>query len=160
METSTRIISRRHNVISRGDLRRKAIMGLYTFLNVRGYGFRFEYVKSENFLLTFLSFSLKRESKLKRLDSPVSSTPCQARGRLRQAYQVRNDTMSKFIRLRRRPRPWTWRNALMRDIQFQRSIYHASADFAHRRVAHRSLGACAPKRFSAQGRRGVWFCGT
>src|SRR4030067_3017427 len=97
METSTRIISRRHNVISRGDLRRKALMGFYTFLNVRRCGFRFEYVKSENFLLTFLSFSLKRESKLKRLDSPVSSTPCQPRGRLRQAYQVRNDTMCKFI---------------------------------------------------------------
>jgi len=97
MKTSTRIISRRHNVISRGDLRRKALMGFYTFLNVRRCGFRFEYVKSENFLLPFLSFSLKRESKLKRLDSPVSSTPCQARGRLRQAYQVRNDTMCKFI---------------------------------------------------------------
>ncbi len=51
-----------------------------------------------------------------------------------------------FIRLRRRPRlravkhfgvqtrPWPWRNALMRDIPFQRSIYYASADFAHRRM--------------------------
>jgi hypothetical protein len=39
-----------------------------------------------------------------------------------------------FIRLRRRPRPWPWRNVLMRDIPFQQSIYHASADFAHRRV--------------------------
>jgi hypothetical protein len=28
----------------------------------------------------------------------------------------------------------------MRDIPFQRSIYHASADFAHRRMTHRSLG--------------------
>jgi hypothetical protein len=77
-----------------------------------------------------------------------------------------------FIRLRRRPRlravthfgvqarPWPWRNALMRDIPFQRSIYHGSADFAHRRMTHRSLGACAPKRFSAQGRRWVWFLGT
>jgi len=27
----------------------------------------------------------------KRLDSPVSSTPCQAQGRLRQTYRVRND---------------------------------------------------------------------
>jgi hypothetical protein len=45
-----------------------------------------------------------------------------------------------FIRLRRRPRPWPWRNALMRDIPFHRSIYHASADFAHRRMTHRSLG--------------------
>ena len=65
-----------------------------------------------------------------------------------------------FIRLRRIPRPWPWGNALMRDIPFQRSIYHASADFAHRRMTHRSLGACAPKRFSAQGRRWVWFWGT
>jgi hypothetical protein len=46
-----------------------------------------------------------------------------------------------FIRLRRIPRPWPWRNALMRDIPFQRSIYHASADFAHRWMTHRSLGA-------------------
>jgi hypothetical protein len=45
-----------------------------------------------------------------------------------------------FIRLRRIPRPWPWRNALMRDIPFQRSIYHASADFAHRWMTHRSLG--------------------
>ena len=54
---------------------------------------------------------------------------------------------------------------------FQRWIYHASADFAHRRMTHRparrtnslageSLGACAPKRYSAQGRRWVWFLGT
>ena len=28
----------------------------------------------------------------------------------------------------------------MRDIPFHRSIYHASADFAHRRMTHRSLG--------------------
>ena len=28
----------------------------------------------------------------------------------------------------------------MRDIAFQRSIYHALADFAHRRMTHRSLG--------------------
>jgi len=28
----------------------------------------------------------------------------------------------------------------MRDIPFQRSIYHASADFAHRWMTHRSLG--------------------
>ena len=28
----------------------------------------------------------------------------------------------------------------MRDIPFQRSIYHASVDFAHRRMTHRSLG--------------------
>jgi len=57
-----------------------------------------------------------------------------------------------FIRLCRIPRlrtethsgvqarPWPWRNALMRDIPFQRSIYHASADFAHRRMTHQSLG--------------------
>jgi hypothetical protein len=45
-----------------------------------------------------------------------------------------------FIRLRRIPRPWPWRNALMRDIPFQRSIYHASADFAHQWMTHRSLG--------------------
>jgi hypothetical protein len=32
---------------------------------------------------------------------------------------------------------------------------HASADFADWRMTHRSLGACAPKRFSAQGRRWV-----
>ncbi len=45
-----------------------------------------------------------------------------------------------FIRLRRRLRPWPWRNALICDIPFQRSIYHASADFAYRRVTQRSLG--------------------
>ena len=28
----------------------------------------------------------------------------------------------------------------MRDIPFQQSICHASADFAHRRMTHRSLG--------------------
>jgi len=28
----------------------------------------------------------------------------------------------------------------MRDIPFQRLIYHASAGFAHRRMTHRSLG--------------------
>jgi len=48
----------------------------------------------------------------------------------------------------------------MRDIPFQRSMYHASADFAHRRMTHRSLGACAPKRFSAQRRRWAGFLGT
>jgi len=37
---------------------------------------------------------------------------------------------------------------------------HASADFAHWRMTHRSLGACAPKRFSAKGRRWVWLLGT
>ena len=37
---------------------------------------------------------------------------------------------------------------------------HASADFAHWRMTHRSLSACAPKRFSAQGRRWVWLLGT
>jgi hypothetical protein len=31
------------------------------------------------------------------LDAPVSSTPCQARGRLRQAPQVRHDGISDFI---------------------------------------------------------------
>jgi hypothetical protein len=51
-----------------------------------------------------------------------------------------SDEEDRFIRLRRIPRPWPWRNALMRDIPFQRSIYHASADFAHRRMTHRSLG--------------------
>jgi len=60
-----------------------------------------------------------------------------------------------FIRLRRKPRlraetpgihfgvqarPWLWRNVLMRDISFQRSMYPASADFAHRRMMHRNLG--------------------
>ena len=47
----------------------------------------------------------------------------------------------------------------MRDILFRRSMYHASADFAHRQMTHRSLGACAPKRYSAQVRRWVWFLG-
>ena len=37
---------------------------------------------------------------------------------------------------------------------------HASADFADWRMTHRSLGACAPKRFSAQGRRWVGLLGT
>ena len=36
----------------------------------------------------------------------------------------------------------------------------ASADFADWRMTHRSLGACAPKRFSAQGRRWVGLLGT
>ncbi len=43
-----------------------------------------------------------------------------------------------FIRLRRKPRSWPWGNAFMCDIPFQQSIYHASADFAHRRMTHRS----------------------
>ena len=51
-----------------------------------------------------------------------------------------NPCKEDFIRLRRRPRPWPWRNAFMRDIPFRRSMYHASADFAHRRMTHRSLG--------------------
>jgi hypothetical protein len=57
-----------------------------------------------------------------------------------------------FTRLRRIPRPWPWRNALMRDIPFQRSIYHASADFAHRRMTHRSLGV------GGYGFGGPWAC--
>ena len=28
----------------------------------------------------------------------------------------------------------------MHDIPFQQSVYHASANFAHRRMTHRSLG--------------------
>jgi hypothetical protein len=43
-----------------------------------------------------------------------------------------------FIRLRRKPRSWPWGNAFMCDIPFQQSIYHASVDFAHRRMTHRS----------------------
>jgi hypothetical protein len=35
---------------------------------------------------------------------------------------------------------WPWRNALMREIAMQRSMCHASADFAHRRMTHRNLG--------------------
>ena len=33
----------------------------------------------------------------KKLDSPVSSIPCQARDRLKQVYQVRNDRIFKVI---------------------------------------------------------------
>ena len=118
----------------------------------------------------------------------------------------RNPKFLNFIRLRRRPRlrtvtpawtnpsgkggyfgvqarPWLWRNALMRDISFQPSMYHASADFAHRRMTHRParrtclraaasakagkfFGRREPRRlrseasFSAQERRWVWFWGT
>jgi hypothetical protein len=61
-----------------------------------------------------------------------------------------------FIRLHRRLRPCPWRSALMRDIPFQQSIYRASADFADRRMTHRS-----PLRRAKEGwRRWVWFCGT
>ena len=34
---------------------------------------------------------------IKKLDSPVLSIPCQARDRLRQAYQVRNDRIFEVI---------------------------------------------------------------
>jgi hypothetical protein len=54
--------------------------------------------------------------------------------------QSNNHAAYLFMRLRRRPRPWPWWNALMHDIPFQQSSYHASADFAHRRMTHRSLG--------------------
>ena len=37
---------------------------------------------------------------------------------------------------------------------------YASADFADWRMTHRSLGACAPKGFTAQGRRWVGLLGT
>jgi len=56
---------------------------------------------------------------------------------------------------------------------FHRSIYHASADFAHRRMTHRSLGAFAPtflrppsglregaSASAPRGRRWVWSLAT
>ena len=72
----------------------------------------------------------------------------------------------EFIHLRRILRSWPWRNVLMRDIPFQRSIYHASADFAHRWMTHRSLGVGgygfggprlrAEAHFGAQARACPW----
>ena len=60
----------------------------------------------------------------------------------------------------RRQRPWPWRNALMWAVPLKRSFRHISADFAHRRMTPRSLSACAPRRWSAQRRRRVWFWST
>jgi hypothetical protein len=57
------------------------------------------------------------------------------------------------------PRSLLGRNAFMRNTPFWRWVYYASADLSRRRMTHRSLGAYAPKRYSAQVRRWVGFEG-
>ncbi len=77
-----------------------------------------------------------------------------------------------FIRLRRRPRLRTETHfgVQARALPVDECVsgirtasgpkYCCFGGFRHRRITLRSLGACAPKRFSAQGRRRVFHGGT
>ena len=62
-----------------------------------------------------------------------------------------------FIRLRRRPRALPVDECVNGVCANLEPKYHCFGGFRHWRITLRSLGACAPKRFGAQGRRRVFF---
>ena len=66
-------------------------------------------------------------------------------------------TTSIFIRLRRRPRALPVDECVSGICANSESRYHCFGGFRHWRITLRSLGACAPKRFGAQGRRRVFL---
>jgi len=62
-----------------------------------------------------------------------------------------------FIRLRRRPRALPVDECVSGVCANPEPRYHCFGGFRHWRITLRSLGACAPKRFGAQGRRRVFL---
>ena len=62
-----------------------------------------------------------------------------------------------FIRLRRRPRALPVDECVSGVCASPEPRYHCFGGFRHWRITLRSLGACAPERFGAQGRRRVFL---
>jgi hypothetical protein len=63
----------------------------------------------------------------------------------------------KFIRLRRRPRALPVDECVSGVCANPEPRYHCFGGFRHWRITLRSLGACAPNCFGAQGRRRVFL---
>jgi hypothetical protein len=64
---------------------------------------------------------------------------------------------TELIRLRRRPRALPVDECVSGVCPSREARYHCFGGFRHWRITLRSLGACAPKRFGAQGRRRVFL---
>jgi len=62
-----------------------------------------------------------------------------------------------FVRLRRRPRALPVDECVSGVCASREPRYHCFGGFRHWRITLRSLGACAPKRYGAQGRRRVFL---